>query len=185
MRRKIIAGNWKMRKTLAEATALLTALAAGLPAAAAPGVTVVVCPPALYLVPALPLLRPGSAIVLGAQNCAQQAAGAYTGEISAPMLRSVGVDYVVLGHSERRHYFGETNALVAEKVSIAFANKLSPICCCGESAALRAHGDYLGFVETQLRESLFHLSATAFGHVVVAYEPLWAIGSGAAATAQA
>jgi len=183
MRRKIIAGNWKMNTTLAEATALLTAIAEGLPAAAAPDVTVVVCPPALYLVPALPLLRAGSAILLGAQNCAQQAAGAYTGEISAAMLHSVGVGYVVLGHSERRHYFGETNALVADKVSIALANKLLPLCCCGESAALRAHGDYLGFVKTQLSDSLFHLSAAAFGAVVVAYEPLWAIGTGAAASA--
>ncbi|AMR29481.1 triose-phosphate isomerase [Hymenobacter psoromatis] len=183
MRKKMIAGNWKMNKTLPEATALLTAIAKGLPADAAPGVTVVVCPPALYLVPALPLLQAGSAVLLGAQNCAQQAAGAYTGEISAAMLHSVGVRYVVLGHSERRHYFGETNALVAEKVSIALANKLLPICCCGESAALRAHGDYLGFVITQLSESLFHLSAAAFGKVVVAYEPLWAIGSGAPATA--
>ncbi len=179
----MIAGNWKMNKTLPEATALLTAIAEGLPADAAPGVAVVVCPPALYLVPALPLLRPGSAVLLGAQNCAQQAAGAYTGEISAAMLHSVGVTYVVLGHSERRHYFGETNALVAEKVRLALTNKLLPIFCCGESAAVRAHGDYLGFVKTQLSESLFHLSAEAFGNVVVAYEPLWAIGSGKPATA--
>ncbi len=178
----MIAGNWKMNTTLAEATALLTAIAAGLPAAVAPGVTVVVCPPALYLVPALPLLRAGSAVLLGAQNCSQEAEGAYTGEISAAMLHSVGVGYVVLGHSERRHYFGETNALVAAKTSIALTNQLLPICCCGESAALRAHGDYLGFVKTQLSESLFHLSAEAFGKVVVAYEPLWAIGSGEAAT---
>jgi triosephosphate isomerase len=183
MRRKTIVGNWKMNTTLAEATTLLTAIAEGLPPDAAPGVTVVICPPALYLVPALALLRPGSAISLGAQNCAQQAAGAYTGEISAAMLHSVGAGYVVLGHSERRHYFSETNALVAEKVRIALDNHLRPICCCGESAALRAHGDYLGFVKTQLSESLFHLSAAAFGAVLIAYEPLWAIGTGAAASA--
>lgn len=183
MCKKIIVGNWKMNTTLPEATALLAAIAQGLPADAAPRVTVVVCPPALYLTVARTYLPPGSGGFLGAQNCAAHEAGAYTGEISAAMLHSVGVEYVVLGHSERRHYFGETNALVAEKVSIALANKLLPICCCGESAALRAHGDYLGFVKTQLSESLFHLSAAAFGKVVVAYEPLWAIGSGAAATA--
>lgn len=183
MRRKIIVGNWKMNTTLAEATALLTAVAEGLPADAVPSVTVVVCPPALYLVPALPLLRPNSAVLLGAQNCASQAAGAYTGEISAAMLRSVGVGHVVLGHSERRHYFGETNALLAEKVSMALANHLVPIFCCGESAEVRAHGNYLGFVEKQVSDSLFHLSAEAFGSVVIAYEPLWAIGTGAAAPA--
>lgn len=183
MRRKIIAGNWKMHTTLAEATALLAAIAGGLPAGAAPQVTVVVCPPALYLTTARTYLPPGSGAFVGAQNCAPQAAGAYTGEISAPMLRSVGVEYVVLGHSERRHYFGETNEAVAAKVTSALASHLCPIVCCGESAEVRAQGDFLGFVQDQLRASLFHVPAAEVGSVVVAYEPLWAIGTGTAATA--
>ena len=183
MHKKIIAGNWKMHTTLTEATALLAAIAEGLHADAAPLVTVVVCPPALYLTTARTYLLPGRGVFVGAQNCASQAAGAYTGEISAPMLHSVGVEYVVLGHSERRHYFGETNALVAKKVDIALANNLIPIFCCGESAEVRAQGDYLGFVKRQLSESLFHLPAKALGHLLVAYEPLWAIGTGVAASA--
>ena len=172
-----------MNTTLPEATALLAAIAEGLPGGGAPDVTVVICPPAVYLANARPYLLPGNGIFLGAQDCAQQAAGAYTGEISAPMLRSIGVDYVVVGHSERRHYFGEANALVADKVAIALANNLLPIFCCGESPELRARGDYFGFVKNQLSESLFHLPAEAFGRVVIAYEPLWAIGTGAAAPA--
>jgi triosephosphate isomerase len=183
MRQKLLAGNWKMNTTLAEATALLAASAEGVGADGAPDVTVVICPPALYLVSARAGLPPESGILLGAQNCAQQAAGAYTGEISAPMLRSVGVAYVVLGHSERRHYFGETDEVVAEKVAIALANNLIPIFCCGESQEVRAEGAHLGFVENQLRASLFHLPAEAFGRLVIAYEPLWAIGTGVAAPA--
>lgn len=172
-----------MNTTLAEAASLLAALAAGLRAGAGPAVTVVVCPPALYLTTARTYLPPECGILLGAQNCAQQAAGAYTGEISAPMLRSVGVDYVLVGHSERRHYCGETDEVVAAKVAIALANCLLPIFCCGESGAVRTQGNYFAFVENQLRASLFHLPAEAFGRVVIAYEPLWAIGTGMAAPA--
>jgi triosephosphate isomerase len=183
MRQKIIVGNWKMNTTLAEAEALLAALAEGLRAGAYPAVTVVVCPPALYLTTARTYLPPEIGVLLGAQTCAQQAAGAYTGEISASMLRSVGVEYVLVGHSERRHYCGETDEVVAAKVAIALANRLAPIFCCGEPKAVRAQGDYLGFVANQLRTSLFHLPAEAFGRVVIAYEPLWAIGTGVAAPA--
>jgi triosephosphate isomerase len=183
MRLKILVGNWKMNTTLAEATALLAALAEGLPAGAAPAVTVVVCPPALYLTTARSYLPPESGVLLGAQNCAQQAVGAYTGEVSASMLRSAGVNYVLVGHSERRHYCGETDEVVATKVAIALANRLLPIFCCGESGVVRTQGDHLGFVKNQLHISLFHLPAEAFSRVVIAYEPLWAIGTGVAAPA--
>jgi triosephosphate isomerase len=183
MQQKIIVGNWKMHTTLAEATTLLAAIAQGLQADTAPQVTVVVCPPALYLTTAGIYLLPSSGAFVGAQNCAAQAAGAYTGEISASMLHSVGVEYVVLGHSERRRYFGETNALVAAKVDQVLCNDLIPIFCCGESAELRTRGDYFGFVKNQLSESLFHLSAEDMGRLIIAYEPLWAIGTGVAASA--
>ncbi|GAB3638971.1 triose-phosphate isomerase [Hymenobacter arcticus] len=183
MRQKIIVGNWKMNTTLPEATALLAAIAQSLQADAAPQVTVVVCPPALYLTTARAYLLPGSGAWVGAQNCAAQAAGAYTGEISASMLHSAGVAYVVVGHSERRHYFGETNEVVAAKVTSALASGLRAIFCCGESAELRAGGDYLGFVKNQLSESLFQLPAEAFSRLLIAYEPLWAIGTGVAASA--
>lgn len=146
-------------------------------------VEVVLCPPALYLTTFRQYVTAGGNISLGAQNCHEKASGAYTGEISAPMLRSIGVEYVILGHSERRQYFGETAAQLAEKVNIALENGLTPIFCCGESRDLRESGDYDRFVKSQLTESLFHLSAESFGKVVIAYEPIWAIGTGLTASA--
>lgn len=146
-------------------------------------VTVVLCPPALYLTTFRQYIPTGGRASLGAQNCHEKASGAYTGEISAPMLQSIGVEYVILGHSERRQYFGETNAQLAEKVNIALESGLTPIFCCGESRDLRENGDYIGFVKDQLTDSLFHLSAETFAKVVIAYEPIWAIGTGLTASA--
>jgi triosephosphate isomerase len=149
-------------------------------------VQVVLCPPAIYLTSFRQYVPAGGKIALGAQNCHEKASGAYTGEISAPMLQSIGVEYVILGHSERRQYFAETNVQLADKVNIALENGLTPIFCCGESRDLRENGDYLGFVKGQITESLFHLSAEEFGKVVIAYEPIWAIGTGlTASSAQA
>ncbi|UFH55338.1 triose-phosphate isomerase [Spirosoma sp. KNUC1025] len=186
MRKRIVAGNWKMNKTADEAKSLLSEVINMIKDEVTGNVDVVLCPPALYLTTARQYITPGSNISLGAQNCHEKASGAYTGEISAPMLQSIGVAYVILGHSERRQYFGETNAQLAEKVDIVLANGLKPIFCCGESRDLRENGDYVAFVKKQITESLFHLTAEAFANVVIAYEPIWAIGTGlTASSAQA
>ncbi|GAB3986722.1 triose-phosphate isomerase [Spirosoma daeguense] len=186
MRKKIVAGNWKMNKTADEAQALLSEVIGLINDEVSGDVEVVLCPPALYLTTAVQAVTASDRISVGAQNCHEKASGAYTGEISAPMLRSIGVDYVILGHSERRQYFEETNAQLAEKVNIALENGVKPIFCCGESRDLRENGDYIGFVKNQITESLFHLSAESFGNVVIAYEPIWAIGTGlTASSAQA
>ncbi|WP_420151028.1 triose-phosphate isomerase, partial [Spirosoma sp.] len=186
MRKKIVAGNWKMNKTAEEAKSLLSEVINMVKDEVTGEVNVVLCPPALYLSTARQYVTPGSKISLGAQNCHEKESGAYTGEISAPMLQSIGVEYVILGHSERRQYFGETNAQLAEKVNSALASGLTPIFCCGESRDLRENGDYIGFVKDQLTDSLFHLAAESFAKVVIAYEPIWAIGPGlTASSAQA
>lgn len=186
MRKKIVAGNWKMNKTAEEAKALLSEVVNMLKDEVTSEVEVVLCPPALYLTTARQYVTPGGKVSLGAQNCHEKASGAYTGEISAPMLKSIGVEYVILGHSERRQYFEETNTQLAEKVNSALENGLTPIFCCGESRDLRENGDYILFVKNQLTESLFHLAAESFAKVVIAYEPIWAIGTGlTASSAQA
>ncbi|GAB3500610.1 triose-phosphate isomerase [Spirosoma knui] len=182
MRKKIVAGNWKMNKTFEEAQALLSEVVNMVKDEVTGDVEVVLCPPALYLTMSRQYVTSGGKVSLGAQNCHEKASGAYTGEISAPMLQSIGVDYVILGHSERRQYFGETNSQLAEKVNIVLETGLKPIFCCGESRDLRENGNYVGFVKDQLTESLFHLSAEQFANVVIAYEPIWAIGTGLTAT---
>lgn len=186
MRKKIVAGNWKMNKTSEEAKALLSEVINMVKDEVTGDVEVVLCPPALYLATARQYVTAGVKVALGAQNCHEKASGAYTGEISAPMLQSIGVEYVILGHSERRQYFDETNAQLAEKVNIALENGLKPIFCCGESRDLRENGDFIGFVKDQITESLFHLSPESFANIVIAYEPIWAIGTGlTASSAQA
>ena len=186
MRKQIVAGNWKMNKTAEEATSLLSEVVNMIKDEVSNDAEVVLCPPALYLTTCRQYVQAGGNISIGAQNCHEKGSGAYTGEISAPMLQSIGVEYVILGHSERRQYFGETNAQLAEKVNIALENGLTPIFCCGESRDLREKGDYDRFVKNQLTESLFHLSAESFARVVIAYEPIWAIGTGlTASSAQA
>lgn len=183
MRKKIVAGNWKMNKTAEEAKALLSEVVHMIKDEVTSDVGVVLCPPALYLTIFRQYVTAGGNISLGAQNCHERSSGAYTGEISAPMLQSIGIEYVILGHSERRQYFGETAMQLADKVTIALENGLTPIFCCGESRDLRENGDYDRFVKNQLTESLFQLSAESFGKVVIAYEPIWAIGTGLTASA--
>lgn len=182
MRKKIVAGNWKMNKTLHEAKALMSEVVNMVKDEITGEVDVVLCPPALYLTTLKSYLPEGGRVVLGAQNCHEKESGAYTGEISALMLLSAGIQYVILGHSERRQYFGETNAQLAEKVNTALANGLTPIFCCGESLELREGGQYNDFVKNQLTESLFHLSPEQFAKIVIAYEPIWAIGTGLTAS---
>jgi len=184
MRKKIVAGNWKMNKTFDEAVALVSEVVNMVKDEITGEAQVVICPPAIYLTTLRQYLQGQSRISLGAQNCSEKASGAYTGEISAPMLKSIGIEYVILGHSERRQYFGETNEQLAEKVDIALSNGVTPIFCCGESLEQRQSGVYFDFVRTQLTESLFHLSPEQFAQVVIAYEPIWAIGTGLTASAE-
>ena len=172
-----------MNKTLDEALALTTEVVGMINDEIRGEVGVVLCPPLVYL-SLLNKILEGSRVVLGAQNCHQKTSGAYTGEVSVAMLASLGVQSVLVGHSERRQYFGEDDALLAEKTKIALANGLQPIFCCGESLDQRQNQDYEAIVKAQLTASLFDLSAEDFGKVVIAYEPIWAIGTGLTASSQ-
>lgn len=183
MRKKIVAGNWKMNKTLEEAN-ILTAELMGMVADEVKGnVITVLCTPFPYLVPVKNQLG-SSTIKLGAQNCSEHDSGAYTGETSAGMLKSMGIPYVIIGHSERRQYFSEVGKLLAIKVDKALANNVIPIFCCGEPLEIREKGTHEALVKQQVEESLFHLSNEAIQNVVIAYEPVWAIGTGKTATSQ-
>jgi triosephosphate isomerase len=172
-------GNWKMHGTLAEARALVTALRDGLKRPR--GVEVVVCPPFTALAAAGEILA-GSPIRLGAQNCHWEAAGAHTGEISPPMLGELGCRYVLVGHSERRREMGESDTQINLKVQAALAHALTPVLCVGETAEERRQGLTFTTVEGQLRAGLSGMPAEAVGQVVLAYEPVWAIGTGANAS---
>lgn len=146
------------------------------------GKQVILCTPFIHLQAVAALVKDVENIAVAAQNCYTKESGAYTGETSVSMLSSIGVEYVVIGHSERRAYFGESHAFLAEKVDAILAGGLKPIFCCGEPLEIREAGTYVDFVATQLKESLFHLSAEDFGKVVIAYEPIWAIGTGVTAS---
>jgi len=146
-------------------------------------VSVVLNPPFPHLYPVKNLIGETQGIFLGAQNCSDKESGAFTGEVSAKILASFGVSHVILGHSERREYFKEGDALLATKVNQALAHDLTPIFCCGESLQTREEGNHISVVRAQLTASLFHLSAEEFSKVVIAYEPIWAIGTGKTATA--
>jgi triosephosphate isomerase len=173
-----IAANWKMHKTVAEASAFVDAL---LPRIAATQHDVVICPPYLALSEVVERSR-GSAVRVAAQNMHEEDSGAFTGEVSAPMLVEAGVDAVVLGHSERRQFFGETDEALARKVPAALAAGLEPILCVGESEEARDGGQTEGVLERQLQTDLAAVKPTALARVVVAYEPIWAIGTGRTAT---
>jgi triosephosphate isomerase len=184
MRQKIVAGNWKMNKTLEEAN-ILASEVTGMVADEVKGdAKVIFCVPFPYLLPIKNQLGSNARISVGAQNCSEHESGAYTGEVSAPMLKSMGIPYVILGHSERRQYFGEDGKLLAKKVDVALKHGLSPIFCCGEPLEVREANTHEALVKKQVEESLFHLDADALKKVVVAYEPVWAIGTGKTASAQ-
>lgn len=179
MRQNIVAGNWKMNKDFQEGLDLVK----GIIENTNPSDTqVVLCTPFIHLQAASELAKDVPNVAIAAQNCYTKSSGAYTGETSVPMLKSIGVEYVVIGHSERREYFNESHAFLAEKVNVVLENGLLPIFCCGESLDIRQAGTFVEYVATQLKESLFHLSAEDFGKVVVAYEPIWAIGTGVTAS---
>jgi triosephosphate isomerase len=183
MRKKIVAGNWKMNKTLAEATALTTELINLTNSEVKNNAVVVLCTPFPYLLEIKEQLG-SSKIAVGAQNCSEHESGAYTGETSAAMLKSMQIPYVIIGHSERRQYFGENSAMLAKKVDRALANGLTPIFCNGEPLEIREKGTHEALVKQQTEEALFHLSAADIQKVVIAYEPVWAIGTGKTATSQ-
>ena len=185
MRKQIAAANWKMNLNQQEAQDLLKNILDKLPKLA-DNQQVVFSVPAIYVANAVQQIEGISNVFIAAQNCHQNTNGAFTGEISAPMYSSVGVNHIVIGHSERREYFAESDALLAEKVNAVLANNSTPIFCCGEPLAIREAGTQNAFVETQLINSLFHLTPEQLLKVVIAYEPIWAIGTGkTASSAQA
>jgi triosephosphate isomerase len=185
MRKQIAAANWKMNLNQQEAKDLLTNILDKLPKLT-DNQQVVFSVPAIYISNAVQQIGGISNVFVAAQNCHQNSNGAYTGEISAPMYSSVGVNHIVIGHSERREYFAELDTLLAEKVNAVLANNSTPIFCCGEPLAIREAGTQNAFVETQLINSLFHLTPVQLLKVVIAYEPIWAIGTGkTASSAQA
>ena len=178
MRKKIIAGNWKMNKTPSEAVALINELK---PLVANEDVDVVFCVPAISIVPAMEAAK-GSNINIGAENMYFEESGAYTGEIAPNMLTDVGVKYVIIGHSERREYFAETDATVNKKVLKAFEHDITPIICCGESLEQREQGITIDFIRQQIKIAFLNVTADQAKKAVIAYEPIWAIGTGKTAT---
>jgi len=183
MRHKIVAGNWKMNKTLEEAKALTLEIKRLV--SDDNKAKVVLCIPYPYLLAVKELLGDHKYISVAAQNCSEHESGAYTGEVSAAMLKSMNIPYVILGHSERRQYFGENGKVLTKKIDKALEHHLSPIFCCGEPLEIREKGTHEALVKQQIEESLFHLSGEILeDRVVIAYEPVWAIGTGKTATAQ-
>ncbi|MBN1951760.1 MAG: triose-phosphate isomerase [Bacteroidales bacterium] len=178
MRKNIVVGNWKMNKDLQEGIGLAKEVNDKLTES---DVTVILCTPAIHLAEVKKAVSKSN-LFIGAQNCADKESGAYTGEISAAMVKSTGAEYVILGHSERRAYYGETNAILAEKVKLALANGLTPIFCIGEVLEEREAGKHFDVVKTQLEEGLYSLSEADFKKIVLAYEPVWAIGTGKTAS---
>lgn len=181
MRKKIVAGNWKMNKSFQEAEALIEDLMGLTDKQGVADTEVILCPPFPYLELATDLLLETD-IRVGAQNVSQYEHGAYTGEVSAQMLLSMDVDFCIVGHSERRKYFGEDNKMLAEKVNRLLDNEIIPIFCCGELLPDREAEKHFGVVEHQLSEGLFGLSKDELLNLVIAYEPVWAIGTGVNAT---
>ena len=182
MRKNIVAGNWKMNKSLQEGLALATELNVAL-AGAKLNCDVVIGTPFIHLASVVAAIDT-TKIAVAAQNCATKESGAYTGEISASMVKSTGATYVIIGHSERREYYGETSAILNDKVALVLANGLTPIYCCGEALDIRNADTQNAYVQNQLEETVFNLSADDFKKIVIAYEPIWAIGTGVTASTQ-
>lgn len=180
MRKNIVAGNWKMNTTLPEGIKLAEEVNAAV-AEAKPACDVIICVPFTHLAPIAGVIN-SNVLGLGAENCADHTSGAYTGEVSAPMVASTGAKYVILGHSERRQYYHEDSKILREKLNLALANGLTPIFCIGEVLEERENGTFNDVVKRQIEEALFDLSAEDFSKLILAYEPVWAIGTGKTAT---
>ncbi|MBO7055590.1 MAG: triose-phosphate isomerase [Bacteroidales bacterium] len=178
MRKKIVAGNWKCNTTLQEGVALAKEVNSIVKTS---DVQVILGTPFIHLTEVVKLVD-NKAIAVAAQNCAAEPKGAFTGEVSAAMVKSTGAQYVILGHSERRGYYGETSEILNKKLALALENGLTPIYCCGEALEVREAGKQNEFVINQLNETIFKLSADDFKKLVIAYEPIWAIGTGKTAT---
>ncbi|WP_432714724.1 triose-phosphate isomerase [Pedobacter sp.] len=184
MRKQIVAGNWKMNLDYTEGISLFSEIVNMVRDEQKGTQVAVICAPFIHLNSLAKL--GGTTVRLGAQNCHQNESGAFTGEISAKMIKSAGCEYVIIGHSERRQYFAESDALLLEKTNIALQNNLIPIFCIGETLDERNNGSYFDVIKSQLTQGVFALSAEDFSKVVIAYEPVWAIGTGlTASSAQA
>ena len=183
MRKKIVAGNWKMNMSIQEGFALVNDIVLGLPGLSEER-QVVIAPPFTHLILTGTQIAEINHLHLAGQNCHTETYGAYTGEISAAMLKGIPVKYVIVGHSERREYFGEDDATIAKKVNAALDNDLHVIFCCGEPLAIRDAGTENEYVGAQVKASLFHLTPEQLSRISVAYEPIWAIGTGRTATTE-
>ncbi len=183
MRKKMAAANWKMNKTFSEAEDLLTEIVDLLEKTKIEKSEMIICPPFPYLEMALDFVSETD-ICLGAQNVSEYEKGAYTGEVSAEMLASMTLEYCIVGHSERRSYFRESNQQIAKKIEQLLKQSVSPIFCCGEPLEVRNEGKHFDLVKKQIEESLFFLNPADFSKIVIAYEPVWAIGTGVTATSE-
>ena len=179
-RKKIVAGNWKMNKTLQEAEALVQSILTG--SSDEDGITKILFPPFVFIQELASVTKEKKNLAVGAQNCHHLESGAYTGEVSAQALASVGAKYVIIGHSERRIYFNESHEELRQKIELAFKNNLTPIYCVGEKLNERKSNNYFHAVKKQIEEVVFHLSEAQIKKTVLAYEPVWAIGTGETAT---
>jgi len=183
MRKKIVAGNWKCNTNVQEGVELAKAVDSIVAKEGAEDVVVVIGTPFTHLTKVTDSVNTAR-IGVAAQNCAAETKGAYTGEVSAEMVKSTGAEYVILGHSERREYYGETSEILNKKLALALENGLTPIYCCGEALDIREAGTHNAFVVKQLEETVFQLSTDDFKKLVIAYEPIWAIGTGKTASSE-
>lgn len=181
MRRKIVAGNWKMNTGFQQAEELIEDILELLESNEMENPLMVLCPPFPYMELATDLTNE-THVSVGAQNVSNFVSGAYTGEVAASMLNSIGVEFCIVGHSERRKHFNESAKLLKEKVDVLLEYSIKPIFCCGEQLSERENNTYFAVVKSQIKESLFHLTGTEFENMVIAYEPVWAIGTGLTAT---
>jgi len=178
MRKKIVAGNWKMNKLSHEAVLLADSIVNQVAQINRQDVTVIVAPPVLYIQQIYHLAEKAVNVLVAAQNCSSERSGAFTGEVSAEMISSVGAKYIIVGHSERRSLFNESNNLLKNKIDRILESGLTAIYCCGESLAEREVGSFKEVIRKQISEALFHLSEKQFSQIVIGYEPVWAIGTG-------
>lgn len=184
MRQQIVVGNWKMNLDYSEGLALFSEIINKVKAEVTGSQQVIICCPFIHLHALVQLAQGFEKVAVGAQNIHQSESGAHTGEVSAKMVRSVGAAYVIIGHSERRQEFGEGNALLAEKIDIALKNKLKPIFCMGETLQKRKAGKHFDVINQQLTQSIFHLDKAQINELILAYEPVWSIGTGITASAE-
>ena len=182
MRKKIVAGNWKMNMDYSSGVSLFSEISNMVKDEITGSQQAIVCAPYIHLSSLVQLAKSNSQVSVGAQNCHQADSGAYTGEISASQIKSVGAEYVIIGHSERRQYFGESDALLADKTVAVLKNGLTPIFCIGETLQQREGNTYFNVIKEQLSAGVFNLTANDFEKIVLAYEPVWAIGTGLTAS---